>query len=284
VKKNKLIFTLVLISAMGSITFATEFNFDNSLNLNINKTDKKSVNILYDDWTDVPTPEPPPVPDPVCDEDSGTCHHGDYDNNGEHNDNNGDYNDNSGYNDDNNGWSHHIHVPTGDEDPFPLYDYWPGAVCTGPDVLNEKCYYEKGEKTIKKLKEEIIKKIVSDTAEEVTKELLKILFHPSLEEQKLYEALIKLNIKTLEAVDEQLKSDLKNIRPYFWESKERKEYKLMVIKHDEAVLNTWIEQAKKEAMSHYNWVYDNQDGTYNFTLSPAYIQLQKALIGKEFFR
>lgn len=100
---------------------------------------------------------------------------------------------------------------------------------------------------------------------------------------KVRAGLVELEKSVIEGVGQIMQEQLKRMMPMANTPQAQKEKMLRIIAEDERLLSRWREEAREEAEGNSNWrlVAEN---TVSFRHGPAYHQLNKALLGREYMQ
>lgn len=163
-------------------------------------------------------------------------------------------------------------------EPFNPRKEFVASVCLQTAKGDYACFKENGQQALNRLLRAAGKKFIhSLVAEEIR--LLFPTFRPSTEALRV---LIGLELEMVKQLQAQMREDLKKIQPMSWETPEEIARKRKLIETDTRVINVWADAARKSAMENSNW---QSWGPYQvFVGGEAYRQLNRTLVGKEWFR
>lgn len=163
--------------------------------------------------------------------------------------------------------------------PYDIEGTFGALVCINRIDTTTECLYRSTQENIQLLQENIIKKYIKG----IIKERLTYHFPNIMEIAKIQDLLKKVAIDTVESTQKQLNADLQKMVPMGWESPEERAKKLAMIAADEKAIREWKKAALIAAYDGSSWeeIYAK---VYQFKGGPAYEQLGKMLLGKEYFR
>lgn len=173
----------------------------------------------------------------------------------------------------------------GAQEPVPPAYYsgmqgiFPAAVYVNTGLHNPAPELMTGNQAAAKLGTVIIKDIfVSDITEK-----MKLKFPYQMSRVDAIKAMAELEMELIKRVKTQLSNDLQKIMPMPWESQEQQQFKLAMIRADEAAIDLWWRSARGEAADGRNWT-ELTGMTFSFKAGKSYKQLGRTLQCRNCFR
>lgn len=171
-----------------------------------------------------------------------------------------------------------VPIPGPNSGPINMYEPFVAAVCINAGSVSQNCFHETGDQAAARLAKMASKKFIHAMAQQP----LKLAFPDVMSRAKVFEALIKMEIKMMELLQQQFAADLDAMVPFAGMTQAQKEERMRIIAFDQKVIRKWSQAARIEASNLQNWE-EVKANVYMFNGGPAYQQLGQTLLGKEWF-